>query len=193
MSSLSELSYDQWTYQLDQAGVMASTCEVHGLIAGLLSAGVKADAEQLLPVLHDFLNDGQALPTSLKEHVCSLIAFTSAELAQADFSFSLLLPSDDESLPERLEAMIEWTQAFLVGFAVQQTDLSLLSADVREAIEQLTEVTRIDIHTQDDGSSEENEEAYFLVLEHIRMMVLNCYADVGQKYNVPAVSRKTLH
>lgn len=193
MSSPFLLSYDEWMYKLDQAYVMASAAEVHGLIAGLLSAGVEPDAQQLLPVLHDFLNDGQALPTELKQQVSGLIDSTAAALAKNDFSFALLLPSDDDSLPERLDAMVEWTQAFLVGFAVQQTDLSLVSADVREALDQLSEVTRIDIHTTDDGSAEENDEAYFLVLEHIRMMVLACYTEVGQKFSARPVSNKTLH
>ena len=193
MSSPFLLSYDEWTYKLDQAYVMASAAEVHGLIAGLLSAGVEPDAQQLLPVLHDFLNDGQALPTEVKQHVVALIETTSTALAQNDFSLTMLLPSDDDSLPERLDAMVEWTQAFLVGFAVQQTDLSLVSEDVREALDQLTEVTRIDIHTTDDGSAEENDEAYFLVLEHIRIMVLACYTEVRQKFSAKPVSNKTLH
>jgi uncharacterized protein len=193
MSSLSLLSYDEWTYKLDQGYVMASAAEVHGLIAGLLSAGVDPEPQQLMPVLHDFLNDGQALPVDVKQHVISLIENSAKQLAQNDFSFSMLLPSDDDSLPERLDAMVEWTQAFLVGFAVQQTDLSLVSDDVREALDQLTEVTKIDIHTTDDGSSEENEEAYYLVLEHIRIMVLACYTEVGQKFGVKPASNKTLH
>jgi len=193
MSSPFLLTYDEWTYKLDQAYVMASAAEVHGLITGLLSAGVEPDAQQLLPVLHDFLNDGQALPVDIKQHVVSMIESTAKELAKNDFSFSMLLPSDDDSLAERLDAMVEWTQAFLVGFAVQQTDLSLVSADVREALDQLTEVTRIDIHTTDDGSAEENDEAYFLVLEHIRIMVLACYTEVGQKFSAKPTGNKTLH
>lgn len=193
MSSPFLLTYDEWMYKLDQAYVMASAAEVHGLVAGLLSAGVEPEPKLLLPVLQDFLNDGQALSQDVKQHVVNLIEVTVKELAKNDFSFSMLLPSDDDSLPERLDAMVEWTQAFLVGFAVQQTDLSLVSEDVREALDQLTEVTRIDIHTTDDGSAEENDEAYFLVLEHIRIMVLACYTEVGQKFSAKAVSNKTLH
>ena len=193
MSSPFLLTYDEWMYKLDQAYVMASAAEVHGLVAGLLSAGVEPEPKLLLPVLQDFLNDGQELNQEVKQHVVSLIEQTAKELAKNDFSFSMLLPSDDDSLPERLDAMVEWTQAFLVGFAVQQTDLSLVSDDVREALDQLTEVTRIDIHTTDDGSAEENDEAYFLVLEHIRIMVLACYTEVGQKFSAKTVSNKTLH
>ena len=193
MSEQSKLTYDQWSNLLDQAGVMAAMAEVHGLISGLLSAGVKPEPEQILPILSDFLNDGQALPISLQKQVEQLIQATAADLNQADFSFSLVLPTDDDSLAERLEAMVEWAQAFLVGFAVQQTDLSLLPADVREAIEQLSEVTRIDIHASADTNDEENDESYFLVLEHIKIMVLNCHAEVGQKFSRLAASNKTVH
>jgi yecA family protein len=185
--------YERWSSALELAHVMASAAELHGLIAGMLSAGVKADAKTLLPVLYDFLNDGQALPKELAYQVQQLIDATAASLEQGDFSFSLLVPSDDDSLFERLEALVEWSQAFLVGFAVQQTDLSLLAEDVREAIDQLTEVTRVDIHTVTDGSKDDNEEAYFLVLEHVRMMVFCCFNEVGLKVSPQSAQGKTLH
>ena len=193
MSGEMSLTYDEWSHKLDQAYVMASAAEVHGLIVGLLSAGVEPVAEQMLPVLHDFLNDGQALGAALKTDVIALIADSVRQLKLNDFSFSLLLPGDNDSLPDRIGGMIEWTQAFLVGFAIVQTDLSLVSTDVREALDQLTDVTKIDIYTTDDGNAEENDEAYFLVLEHIRIMVLTCFTEVGQKFSNRAVSNKTLH
>ena len=118
---------------------------------------------------------------------------TYESLAQTDYSFALLLPGDDDSLPERLEAMVEWTQSFLVGFAIQQNDLSLCSADVKDAIEQLTEITKIDVFAIDDNSAESNEESYFLVLEHIRLMVLTCFNEVGLKFSKNEVQNKTLH
>ncbi|HCU67300.1 MAG TPA: YecA family protein [Rheinheimera sp.] len=193
MTSQLLLNYDHWTSQLDQHSVMASAAEVQGLIAGMLSAGIPADAGTILPVLYDFLNDGQALNTHLKGLIEQLIAETAKQLAEEDYSLQLLLPSDDDAMAERLEAMIEWAQAFLVGFAIQQTDLSLVSPDVREAIDQLTEVTRIDIYTEDDASDAENEESYFLVLEHMRLLVLTCFNEVGQKFTISEVAAKTLH
>jgi uncharacterized protein len=193
MTSQLLLNYDHWTSQLDQHSVMASAAELQGLIAGMLSAGIPADAGTILPVLYDFLNDGQALNTHLKGLIEQLIAETARQLAEEDYSLQLLLPSDDDAMPERLEAMIEWAQAFLVGFAIQQTDLSLVSPDVREAIDQLTEVTRIDIYTEDDASDAENEESYFLVLEHMRLLVLTCFNEVGQKFTISEVAAKTLH
>jgi len=59
-------SYERWSAALDAAYVMASAAELHGLISGLLCGGMPADASEFLPVLHDFLNDGQALPQSAK-------------------------------------------------------------------------------------------------------------------------------
>jgi hypothetical protein len=193
MPNLPLYNYDHWTTLLDQQALMASAAELHGLMAGLLSAGVPADLPKVLPVLHDFLNDGQAIQTSLKPNIEQLLSQTAQDLASEDYRLQLLLPSDDDSLAERLEALVEWAQAFLVGFSVQQTDLSLVSSDVREAIDQLSEITRIDIYTTDDSSEAENEESYFLVLEHLRMLVLICFTDVGQKFSQRAVNNTTLH
>lgn len=185
--------YDDWTHKLDQNAMMASAAELHGLIAGMLSAGMQADAGMMLPVLHDFLNDGQAVNTELKGQIGLLIAETSSQLKDEELGFALLLPNDDEALPERLEALVEWAQSFLVGFAISQHNLSVCSADVREAIEQLTEVTRIDVYTQDDSSDAENEESYFLVLEHVRVLVMTCFNEVGEKFASDKAPNATLH
>lgn len=186
-------NYDDWTHKLDQNAMMASAAEVHGLIAGMLSAGMTADAGMMLPVLHDFLNDGQAVNVELKSQIGSLITETAKQLDDEELGFLLLLPNDDEALAERLEALVEWSQSFLVGFAIQQHDLSVFSDDVREAIEQLTEVTRIDVYTPDDSSDAENEESYFLVLEHVRVLVMTCYQEVGQKFASDKAPNSTLH
>lgn len=185
--------YDDWTHKLDQNAMMASAAELHGLIAGMLSAGMQADAGMMLPVLHDFLNDGQAVNAELKAQIGLLIAETSSQLKDEELGFALLLPNDDEALPERLEALVEWAQSFLVGFAISQHNLSVCSADVREAIEQLTEVTRIDVYTQDDSSDAENEESYFLVLEHVRVLVMTCFNEVGEKFASDKAPNATLH
>ena len=185
--------YDDWTHKLDQNAMMASAAELHGLIAGMLSAGMQADAGMMLPVLHDFLNDGQAVNAELKAQIGLLIAETSSQLKDEELGFALLLPNDDEALPERLEALVEWAQSFLVGFAISQHNLSVCSVDVREAIEQLTEVTRIDVYTQDDSSDAENEESYFLVLEHVRVLVMTCFNEVGEKFASEKVPNATLH
>lgn len=193
MPNIALLNFEHWTTKLDQNALMASAAELHGLIAGMLSAGIPADAGQILPVLYDFLNDGQAVNQELKGFIEELIQETARQLADEEYGFHLMLPADDDDLTDRLDAMVEWSQAFLVGFAIQQTDLSLVSADVRDAVEQLTEITRIDIHTHGDSSDSENEEAYYLVLEHIRLMVLTCFNEVGKKFTITEVASQTLH
>lgn len=193
MPNIALLNFEHWTTKLDQNALMASAAELHGLIAGMLSAGIPADAGQILPVLYDFLNDGQAVNQELKGFIEELIQETARQLADEEYGFHLMMPADDDDLTDRLDAMVEWSQAFLVGFAIQQTDLSLVSADVRDAVEQLTEITRIDIHTHGDSSDSENEEAYYLVLEHIRLMVLTCFNEVGKKFTIIEVASQTLH
>ena len=187
------MPYEQWLVRMEESQLMASPAELHGLVSGLLSAGVQAEQKQILPVLYDFLNDSQAVPVAVQKQIVELIEKTAEQLQHSDYAFALLLPSDDDSLIERLEAVVEWCQAFLVGFAVLQTDLSLVPEDIREAIDQLTEITRLDVHSSSDFSEQENEESYYLVLEHIRILALNCFHEVGLKYQQGAAPKKTLH
>ncbi|MCC5852734.1 MAG: UPF0149 family protein [Alkalimonas sp.] len=187
------MQYEQWLLRMEESQLMASPAELHGLISGLLSAGVQAEQQQILPVLYDFLNDNQAVPVAVQKQIVELIGLTAEQLQQADYAFALLLPSDDDSLIERLEAVVEWCQAFLVGFAVLQTDLSLVPEDIRDAVNQLTEITRLDVHSSSDFSEQENEESYYLVLEHIRILALNCFHEVGVKYQQGTAPKKTLH
>ena len=186
--------YDRWTALLDQNAMMASAAELHGLVVGMLSAGVPADPAVILPVIHDFLNDGQAVNSVLKAEILQLLELSSKQLADEELGFAPLLPGDEEAMMERLEALVDWAQAFLVGFATRQHDLAILGDDMREVIDQMTEITRIDVYGQDEEATEaENEESYFLVLEHLRMLVLQTHTDVGLKYaGVPPVA-KTLH
>ncbi|MDP4529598.1 UPF0149 family protein [Alkalimonas delamerensis] len=187
------MPYEQWLLRMEESQLMASPAELHGLISGLLSAGVQAEQQQILPVLYDFLNDNQAVPVAVQKQIVELIGLTAEQLQQTDYAFALLLPSDDDSLIERLEAVVEWCQAFLVGFAVLQTDLSLVPEDIRDAVNQLTEITRLDVHSSSDFSEQENEESYYLVLEHIRILALNCFHEVGVKYQQGTAPKKTLH
>ena len=81
------MNYDLWTTALDQNALMASAAELHGLVAGMLSAGVPADASQILPVLHDFLNDGQAVNAALKSQISELISETARQLAPLGLAY----------------------------------------------------------------------------------------------------------
>lgn len=194
MPNLVLFNYDDWTHKLDQSSVMASAAELHGLISGMLSAGMIAEGQKILPLLQDFINDGQAFGAALKQDIGELVVETARQLADEEFGFGLLVPTDDDALTERLEALVDWAQAFMVGFAVQQHDLSVCSEDVREAIDQFTEITRIDVYGQDEESTEaDNEESYFLVLEHMRVLVLTCYQEVGLKFGTDKTPNKTLH
>ena len=104
------MNYDLWTSTLDQNALMASAAELHGLVAGMLSAASPADASQILPVLHDFLNDGQAVNAALKSQISELITETARNWPTKNWVS--YVAGDDDALPERLEALVEWSQAF---------------------------------------------------------------------------------
>ena len=106
-----------------------------------------------------------------------------------EFQFELFLPPEDESLHDQANALISWVAGFLLGFGLKQKDYGKLSADVKEVINDFSEITKLDT-TFDD--SEEDKEALHEVIEYVRVSVLLCFAEMG-KDTQPTTTSKTIH
>ena len=102
----------------------------------------------------------------------------------------MLLPEDGEPLPERLSALAGWVNAFLAGYGVNQQSMTTLSADLKEAIEDMVELAKIEF-TEEGG--EEEERAYFEIVEYLRVSAMMCYTELGRKEQPANQPPKTLH
>ena len=71
------------------------------------------------------------------------------ELHKQDFSFSVMLPDDDVSLADRIEAMGEWTSGFLAGLmlGLEQRggiDFETMDEEAREIVEDLSAISEVE-------------------------------------------------
>ena len=84
--------------------------------------------------------------------------------------FELLLPDDDELIEERADALGAWCGSFLAGLGLsgEISKTRNLSEDVRQALEDLSEIARIEA----DGQDETLEKAFADVSEHVRLAAL---------------------
>lgn len=186
----SSQSYDRLTEFFEHQGLLASGAEVHGLLTGMVAGGASVEGDEWLLLLSDLINEGQSFKPQLREHVKMMAAETCASLRDPDLGFQLILPSDHEPLHERLQALTAWVQSFLVGFGVNQTNLAGLSADLREAIDDMVEIAKLDITIEDD---EDAERAYFEIMEYLRISAMLCFNELGQNANTTCKTNKTLH
>jgi uncharacterized protein YgfB (UPF0149 family) len=167
--------FDELADELLEQGVQASPSQLHGCLAGLLSAGGSEEPEYGLDALGQALDIG--LHGQLAGLVLQLYRVTAAALQQEEFDFHPLLPDDDTDIETRTEALADWCKGFLAGFA-QVTSaggapppaLSDESSEILRDVGAMSEAT-----VGEEESEEESEESYTELVEYLRFAALNVY------------------
>ena len=95
----------------------------------------------------------------------------------SDFDFSLIIPSDDESIAERVEAVSLWCSGFLSGYGESGRQLS--SDDASDVKEALLDLSRIASMSGEVPEGEENESDLTEIVEFVRISTLLIFAATG--------------
>ena len=160
------LSYADIQRALTQSHALADAAEAHGTLSGALCA---ASTYQLDDWLGEILPEGRAEPEAAP-WLRALFESTTSALGDAQMGFQPLLPTDDDALPERTEALGEWCRGFLYGLGSGQVrDLAALGQETDEILQDFTAITQVGIDPAD--SEENNEEAYAELVEFVRVGV----------------------
>ena len=180
--------YTQAEGLLAENDVMASPAELHGILCGFICGGIEATGKKWLTEFNSLVNDGIPMPAAVRSWLEELFLATQGALANQS-GLELLLPDEDSPLDERLQAISEWAQAFLAGFAVMQQDLNKASEELQEMIGDLSNISQLDAEFEEDA---ENETSYFVLYEHVKLGAMLAFDEFGQ---VPQVDDKkpTLH
>lgn len=159
---------------LQHAPLQPSASEAQGLFAGLL-CGVAPEPEATW--LQELFGD--ASPSAEDRRLLREVAqHTLDELRDGAFRFKPLFLGESDSLRVRAEALCDWVQGFLYGLALGGMDQATLSDIAREALNALTEITRLDLHHLETG--EESEQALMELEEFLRVTVMLFFAEGGQ-------------
>ena len=191
MATPPSLCIDKLKTALSAAEIGQHPVEVHGALVGLISGGVSVSRDGWQKPLAELMNDGQPLTGELKTLVGEMYQDALTRLADVEFGFVPMLPEEEEPLASRVEALSLWVQSFLTGLAIIQPKLNQASADVREVIQDLAEIARVELDVTED---EESEAAYMEILEFVRMAAILCYAEFGPEPSVgDAAEDKIIH
>ncbi|QSA96677.1 UPF0149 family protein [Methylococcus sp. EFPC2] len=171
---ISDISYEEAQDAMSRASAPMSVAEGHGILAGLLCVDARALCDQWLALL---FSDGAGKGPddrglALLSDLCEQ---TRTQLADADYSFELLLPDEESELSERAEALGDWCRGFLYGVGFSRGNAEW-PADAGEVLRDLVEVTRLDFEV----SGEADEQAYAEITEFVRMGVYLVRADLNQ-------------
>lgn len=190
MTTLPSLRIENLKTALDSAEIGQHPVEVHGALVGLICGGVDQSRDAWLKPLTELMNDGKPLAPQLKHLIVELFNDVVTRLSDYDFGFSPLLPEEEDPLTKRVEALSLWTQSFLTGLAIIQPELKKAPADVREVINDLAEIARVEFDVSDD---EESEAAYMEIMEFVRMSAILCYSEFGPETPVDSDDDSIIH
>lgn len=161
----------------DLSDLASTPSEAHGIYCGLLCSGERDCLarwlEELLPRAtasdHDSAHCRDALTRLAKQ--------TLACIEGPKHAFAPLLPEPQAPLAERAEAVSDWSRGFLYGLGLNGRDPKGFSAITREALGDLTEITRMDLGQLTD--SEDNEQDLAEVTEFLWIAAMMVYEEQG--------------
>jgi yecA family protein len=145
--------------------------KVHGLLCGLLCVDGALSSDTWLNCVVDELPEDKNLTQVSRQLLLELQDVTFSQLTADSFGFSLLLPSDHISLPQRTLSLGYWCQGFLSGLGLGGMQKSwTLSAEAEEFLNDLLQIAQVGFDTQ--NAVEEDECAYTEIVEYVRIGVL---------------------
>ncbi|WP_111657659.1 UPF0149 family protein [Isoalcanivorax indicus] len=162
---------------LGQSGVRHSPAELHGVICGLLSTGSGGHDAELLGVLGAHAELGGQWPATVSSTLLTLRDLAAEGLAGDDMELVLLLPDDAEELGQRVAALAQWCEGFLVGFGTGSAGLrdSELPAGLQEALSDLAAISQVGLPEE---NSDDEESMFAQIAEHTRMAALMVFTEM---------------
>ncbi len=162
---------DKLDAALEQVETEMRAVECHGTLVGLLCARGEVDREEWLAFIAPALDARDLLAREALETFGALFEAARGQLGDSNLDFQPLLPGDDAPVEQRIGALAQWAQGFLLGMSsggIQ--DIEALPGDSGEILRDFVDICRAD--TYELEGSEEDEVAYNELLEYVRTGVL---------------------
>ncbi|WP_455217273.1 UPF0149 family protein [Kaarinaea lacus] len=178
---------------LEKLETEVTPAEVHGTLCGLLCANVGASARQWQENLWPESADKNDLVKAEALEILNQLHDTSRlQLNDPNCEYELLLPDDDDPLENRVNALGDWCQGYLVGLTLGGvTDFSPLPESAREVANDMVEIARAGTSYDLEGS-EEDENAYAELVEYLRVGILLINEEL-QPDRTPPGADPTIH
>lgn len=172
-----QIDYDSVTNALFQDSVNADAAEVHGILCGMLCGGMSLTDQKWQAVLADTTNQAEPFSSAVSFKLEQLFTQTVEQLLEGEFSLQMMLPDDQAPINDRGLALINWVQGFMLGFGLHQQELGQCSADVKEALQDFSDISRMEEPMDEDEAS---ERALSEVIEYVKVSALLCYSELGR-------------
>lgn len=159
-------NYTELEELLKQLGAPVGASECHGFVCAQLCTNTRADVDSWRECLGGEGDEFEATLARISEA-------TAGELESADFSFDLMLPSDEATVAVRADALAQWCRGFLFGLGNSGLTDAGLTGECRELVEDLERISRA-------RAELENGEEFALMelIEYVRIGALSIYHEL---------------
>ena len=145
--------WSEWNNNFREIEEISSPSELHGLLTGIVcvtTVPTREEWKQILATLEVLEISDEAIEILAGE--TEDIAHT---LSEDELDYLPLLPDDEHSLSERVQALADWCTGVVLGFGLASGHLR---GEEKELIEHLQDVASVEFDESDDD--EEGEESY---------------------------------
>jgi yecA family protein len=190
--------FDQLNDLLQRLGALQTAAELHGFATGQLAGGRRFSRAEWLRAATEQADLSQNPDEVEGDVLFTTCQQTLAALTRSDMSFQPLLPADDEALEDRVDALGQWCQGFLMGLGLAGVDMR--DAELAEILRDLSAIAQIGSDGA-DSDDENGENDFFAVSEYVRMSAIDIFwqfnRDAEPEAATPATAglfkRDTLH
>lgn len=170
---MSELYFPSLSSDKTEGDGPASTAELQGALCGLLCLNPQANRVTWYKSLFEDVDPDEDEILDL----AALFDQTIQSLNSLDFDLQLDLPDDNAPLSSRISAMSDWCQGLIFGLGTSGlTDDTELSADCKEYIADIINISQLNDDELDD--SEEDEANFEELVEYLRMGLFLIYGEL---------------
>ncbi len=142
------MSYSDLNSIVLQKDAADSAAEVHGIAVAMLCLDKNTLAGDWI---REAFTEEPILLEEDKVELNNLFGQTKDLMASDEFVFDLFLPDEDEALPMRCLALVQWCQGFLFGMGRVQTS-SQWPGEVDEILQDIIEFTKLDAEIDENAT-----------------------------------------
>ncbi len=164
--------WTDWHRNFSSIEEISSPSELHGLLTGIVCVTQAPSQEEWQQILDTL--DVPELDVEALELLTSEAEDVFHSLSEDELDYLPLLPDDEHTLAERVQALADWCAGVVLGFGLASGHIR---ADERELIEHLQDVAAVEFEDSDDDA--EGEESYQELYEFVRLIPVSL--SVGRK------------
>jgi len=197
VSSPSTPDFDELADLFWRLGVMQSPSQLQGFLAGQIAVAGALDQQQWLRQASEFIDSVEPPNSDDNRLLIALHQAASFQFSEQDIGFVLLLPDDGVEITQRVDALSQWCQGFLAGFArggkaiAEHSGKRKYSEDVAEVLTDMGAISQIGLTEQDDEEAQ-RERDFFELCEYLRLGAITIHLECQQsEAQAPTTSAAT--